>query len=192
MNAADLKPSKSIRAIEALGPGVHQIAPRLYLRCIPRKAGLSRTVMLRWQEDGQARNKSLGPWRSDLYGHFLSEAQRAGLAILEARDVAIAIDDGGELGTFKEAAEAYMAANLSGFNSDKHRKRWRRLIEATYPTLGHLKIPHIEVGHVAKALGRKSRRPRAAVRLRSRNGRKGDFAFGSAQRSTRTTMARVR
>jgi integrase len=152
MNAAEFKPNKSIRAIEALGSGVHQIAPRLYLRCIPRKAGLSRSVMLRWQEDGQPRNKSLGPWRSDLYGHFLAEAQRAGLAILEARDVAMAIDEGGAPGTYKASAEAYMAKNLSAFRSDKHRKRWRQLMERTYPVLGHLKIPQIEVAHVAKAL----------------------------------------
>ena len=58
--AAPLKPAKSIRAIEALGPGVHQIAPRPYLRCIARKSGLSRTVMLRWQDDGWQRHRSLG------------------------------------------------------------------------------------------------------------------------------------
>jgi len=144
--------TKGIRAIEALGPGVHQIAPRLYLRCVPRKGGLSRSVMLRWSSDGEARSKSLGQWRSELYGHFLAEAERAGQAILENRDVHIAIEEGDPRDTFKKAADAYMVANLPALTNAKHRKRWRKLMEATYPTLGHLKIPQIEVGHIAEAL----------------------------------------
>ena len=158
--------TKGIR-IEALGPGVHKIAPRLYLRCVPRKAGLARSVMLRWSIDGKARNKSLGAWRSDLYGHFLAEAQRAGRAILEDRDVHIAIEEGDTRDTFKEAAEAYMDANLQAMTNEKHRKRWRKLMEATYPTLGHLKIPQIEVGHIAETLAPSwQRTPVEVMRLR--------------------------
>jgi hypothetical protein len=84
MPTPDYKTNKSIRAVEALGPGVHQIGPRLYVKCVPRKDGLRRSVQLRWY-DGKQHSKSLGPWRSELYGHFLAEARRAGEAINDDR-----------------------------------------------------------------------------------------------------------
>lgn len=147
----DFKTNKSIRAVEALGAGVHQIGPRLYLKCVPRRDGLRRSVQLRWY-DGKQHSKSLGPWRSELYGHFLAEARRAGEAINDDRDVRLVIDDGGAPGTFRQAAEAWMTANLPAITNEKHRKRSRKLMERTYPVLGHLKITQLEVGHIAQAL----------------------------------------
>ncbi len=43
-----------------------------------------------------------------------------------------------------------MAENLPAFRSDKHRKRWRRLMENTYRVLGNLKPTQIEPAHIKR------------------------------------------
>jgi hypothetical protein len=157
-----------IRDIEALGPGVHQIGPRLYLKCVQREKGLSRHVLLRWTSGKRAEVKSLGAWQPELYGHFLAEARRAAEAKEQDRDVRLAMDERGAPGTFKEAAEGYMAANLPAFTNAKHRKRWRKLMEGTYATLGHLKVTQLEPGHIAKVLSPYwQRTPVQVMRVRS-------------------------
>ena len=151
MTQRDQQP-KGIKAIEALGPGTHQIDHRLYLKVVRRKSGLSRIVLMRWHAGGRPQSKSLGRWQPERYGHFLAEAQRAGEAILQDRDVRLTLEERGAPGTFQQAAEGFMADNLPAINSKKHKKRWRKMLEATYPAIGHLKIVQLEPGHIAKVL----------------------------------------
>jgi integrase len=158
-----------IKAIEALPAGVHKIAPRLYLKREERPSGTKRSVLVRWSQDGKAQVKSLGPWSADRYGHFLAEAGRADEAQREGRDVRVVLDEGVAPDTFKAAAEGYMAKNLPALRDQKHAKRWRKLMESTYPVLGHLRITQLEAGHIAKTLGDDwLRTPVQSMRLRRR------------------------
>ena len=184
-----------IRDIEALGPGVHQIGPRLYLKCVQREKGLSRHVLLRWTSGKRAEVKSLGAWQPELYGHFLAEARRAAEAKEQDRDVRLAMDERGAPGTFKEAAEGYMAANLPAFTNAKHRKRWRKLMEGTYATLGHLKVTQLEPGHIAKVLSPYwQRTPVQVMRVRSMIEQVIDYAIARANLNCRNvaTLSVVR
>src|SRR5258708_5274939 len=108
------KLTKTIAAIEALPAGVHKFAPRLYLKRENRPGGVAaRTVLFRWSQDGRAQVKSLGPWSTDNYGHFLAEGIRAHEALQQGRDVRIALDEGVAPDTFKAMAELYMEQNLA-------------------------------------------------------------------------------
>src|SRR3954449_12754941 len=104
-----------VREIEKLGPGVHHIGARLYLRCVKRKKGLSRHVLLRWHNGQRAETKSLGTWKPELYSHFLAEGKRAREAREQDRDVRLALEERGGPGSFKEAAELHMAQTLPSF-----------------------------------------------------------------------------
>jgi integrase len=183
--------TQPIRAIEALKPGVHQIAPRLYLKVVKRKKGLSRHVLLRWHNGTCAESKSLGPWQPRLYGHFLAEAERAAEARTQDRDVRLVVEETGTPGSYKEAAELYMAENLPAFRSDKHRKRWRRLMESTYPVLGHLKITQLEPAHMGKVLRDDwQRTPVQIMRVRAMIEQVIDFGIARANLNIRNVAAR--
>lgn len=88
-------------------------------------------MLERWSQGGKAQVKSLGPWSPDRYGHFLAEAARADEALRDGRDVRVVLDEGVAPDTFKAAAEAYMAKNLSALRDQKHVRRWRKLRAAT-------------------------------------------------------------
>ncbi len=150
--SSPLRKPLSIAAIEALPPGVHKVAPRLYLKRVDGANGPRRSFLFRWQEDGKAKSVSLGPWSIDRYAELLSEGNRANEALAKGRDPRIAVEEAGEAGTFKEAAENFLADNLGAFTNETHKRQWRRSIEGTYAVLGHLRIGQIEVGHIAKAL----------------------------------------
>jgi integrase len=183
--------TQPIRSIEALGPGVHQIGPRLYLKVIKREKGLSRHVKLRWQQDGRPASKSLGPWQAKLYSHYLDEAERVVQAKADDRDVRIALEDTGAPGSFREAAELYMTDNLPAFRSDKHRKRWRQLMESTYPVLGHLRVQQIEPAHIAQVLRADwLRTPVQILRLRAMIENVIDFALARANLNCRNVAQR--
>jgi hypothetical protein len=101
-----------IKAVEALPEGVHKIRPRLYLKRDDRPTGTRRSVLVRWQQNGRPDLKSLGPWQAALYGRLLARAERVGRALQEGRDPRVVLDEQAGPGTFKEAAESYMALNL--------------------------------------------------------------------------------
>jgi integrase len=183
--------TRQVRAIEALGPGVHQIAPRLYVKVVKRKRGVSRHVLLRWHNGERAEAKSLGQWQPKLYSHFMAEAERVADAKRQDRDVRLVIEQASPPGSFKEAAELYMAENLPSFRSDKHRKRWRKLMEATYPVLGHLKIAQLEPAHIGKVLGPDwQRTPVQVLRVRAMIEQVIDFGISRANLNLRNVAAR--
>ena len=54
---------------------------------------------------------------------------------------------------FQQAAEKYIAANETGWTSDKHRKQWTSSLEAyAYPKIGQLPCSAIETAHLVSIL----------------------------------------
>jgi integrase len=73
------------------------------------------------------------------------EARKANLAAA-ALDAAKAI-------TFRQCAEAYIAAHREGWRNEKHAAQWTATLEAyAYPKIGNLPVRDIDVGHVLKVL----------------------------------------
>jgi integrase len=55
--------------------------------------------------------------------------------------------------TFKQCAEAYVAAHRAGWRNDKHAAQWSATLETyAYPTLGGLPVASVDVGLVLKVL----------------------------------------
>jgi integrase len=55
--------------------------------------------------------------------------------------------------TFKECAEAYIAANKAGWKSDKHSKQWSATLETyAYPNIGELPVASVSIAHILNIL----------------------------------------
>jgi len=53
--------------------------------------------------------------------------------------------------TFKDVAEAYIAANEASWRNDKHRQQWRSTLATyVYPVIGDLPVADIDTAHVLK------------------------------------------
>jgi integrase len=51
--------------------------------------------------------------------------------------------------TFKDAADAYIAANEDGWRNPKHRQQWRNTLETyVYPVVGHIPVADVVTDHV--------------------------------------------
>ena len=117
--------------------------------------------IFRWKRDGRLRDMGLGPLNT--------------ISLAEARDRALACRkltlDGGDpieerrgrrqaarlqtakAMTFRECAEAYIAAHQSGWKNSKHAAQWpATLANYVYPVLGSLPVQAVDVGLVMKAL----------------------------------------
>ena len=72
------------------------------------------------------------------------------------RDKAVAALDVTKAITFKDCAEAYIAAHREGWRNEKHAAQWTATLEAyAYPKLGKLPVRDVDVGHVLKVLEQK-------------------------------------
>lgn len=55
--------------------------------------------------------------------------------------------------TFKEAAEAFLAAHEAGWANPKHRQQWANTLETyAYPIVGALAVADVELAHILKIL----------------------------------------
>lgn len=72
--------------------------------------------------------------------------------------------------TFKEVAEAYIAANEGSWRNDKHRQQWRNTLASyVYPVMGTLPVAYIDTAHVLKVLEPIWQdKPETASRIRGR------------------------
>src|ERR1700730_11309923 len=72
--------------------------------------------------------------------------------------------------TFKECAEAYIAAHRAGWRSEKHAAQWTNTLEAyAYPVFGKLPVQAIDLGLVMKAIEPVwKQKPETASRVRGR------------------------
>jgi len=72
------------------------------------------------------------------------------------RDKVVAALDVTKAITFKDCAEAYIAAHREGWRNEKHGAQWTATLEAyAYPKLGKLPVRDVDVGHVLKVLEQK-------------------------------------
>jgi integrase len=141
-------------------PGMYAAggAPGLYLQIT---AGAGRSWVYRYQLAGKRRDMGLGG--ADLYS--LAEARQKAQVV--RRLVAEGIDpiearkserqakalDAAKAMTFRQCAEAYIAAHSAGWKNRVHAKQWpATLTTYVYPVFGNLPVQAVDVGLVMKAL----------------------------------------
>jgi integrase len=140
---------------------------RFMLNRRPRWMGLGPLALYGLQE---ARAKALDARRKRHEGIDPIEARRAERA-RQRLDAAKAI-------TFKQCAEAYVAAHRAGWRNEKHAAQWSATLSAyAYPVIGTLSVQTIDTGLVLKVLEPIwATKPETAGRLRGRLENILDFA----------------
>jgi integrase len=163
------------RQAQTKGAGLYADGGGLYLRVTPTDA---RMWLYRFQMAGRRRDMGLGA--ADLYS--LAEARQKAL---EARKlVAEGIDpiearregrsakalDAAKVMTFRQCAEAYIAAHSAAWRSHKSLAAWEGTLAAdVYPTFGALPVPAIDTALVMKAIEPIwTKKPETASRVRGR------------------------
>jgi integrase len=141
-----------------LPAGWHGDGGGLYLQVT---ASGARTWVFRFTRAGRARWMGLGPLHTISLAEARTKARECrrmlldGIDPIEARN---ASRMGAKLAaaksmTFRECAEAYIAAHRTGWRNAAHAAQWPSTLEAyVYPTIGSLPVQAIEVGLVMKAL----------------------------------------
>ena len=144
-------------------PGLHADGAGLYLAV---SASGAASWIYRWKRDGRLRDMGLGPLGDPENPTVdLAEARRRAAearrmverggdpiaARRETRTAAKLVD--ARAMTFKQCAEAYIAAHRAGWKSVVHAAQWPATLEAyVYPIFGDLAVQAIDVGLVMKAL----------------------------------------
>jgi len=145
------------RVADIYPDGMYADGGGLYLQV----SGGARSWIYRYTLDGRTRYMGLG----SLGAVSLAEArQKAGEArrLLAAGEDPIAARDAQQAAaraqtamatTFRQCAEAYIAAHRDGWRSAKHASQWSETLAAfAYPVLGDLPVAAVDVGLVLKVL----------------------------------------
>ena len=144
-------------------PGLHSDGGGLYLQI---SANGARSWIFRYRMGGRKtpRDMGLGSLNDvSLAAARLNAAAKRGqiqqgIDPIEARkrDKVVAALDLSKAITFKDCAEAYIAAHREGWRNEKHAAQWTATLEAyAYPKLGKLPVRDVDVGHVLKVLEQK-------------------------------------
>ena len=144
-------------------PGLHSDGGGLYLQI---SATGARSWIFRYRMGGRKtpRDMGLGSLNDvSLAAARLNAAAKRGqiqqgIDPIEARkrDKVVAALDLSKAITFKDCAEAYIAAHREGWRNEKHAAQWTATLEAyAYPKLGKLPVRDVDVGHVLKVLEQK-------------------------------------
>jgi integrase len=165
----------ALKVEKAKKAGMYADGGGLYLRVTPEG---TKNWVLRFMLDGRPRWMGLGPLA--LYG--LQEARaRAldarrkrhdGIDPIEARRAERAQQrlDAAKAITFKQCAEAYIAAHRAGWRNAKHAGQWGATLSTyAYPIIGALPVQAIDTGLVLKVLEPIwTAKPETANRVRGR------------------------
>ena len=165
----------ALKVEKAKKAGMYADGGGLYLRVTPEG---TKNWVLRFMLDGRPRWMGLGPLA--LYG--LKEARaRAldarrkrhdGIDPIEARRAERAQQrlDAAKAITFKQCAEAYIAAHRAGWRNAKHAEQWGATLSTyAYPIIGALPVQAIDTGLVLKVLEPIwTAKPETANRVRGR------------------------
>jgi integrase len=165
----------ALKVQKAKEPGMYADGGGLYLRVTPEGA---RNWVLRYMLDRRPRWMGLGPLA--LYG--LQEARTKALAArrqrhegidpIEARRAERARQrlDAAKAVTFKQCAEAYVAAHRAGWRNGKHAGQWgATLATYVYPIIGELPVQAVDTGLVLKVIEPIwTTKPETASRVRGR------------------------
>ena len=144
-------------------PGLHSDGGGLYLQI---SANGARSWIFRYRMGGRKtpRDMGLGSLNDvSLAAARLNAAAKRGqiqqgIDPIEARkrDKVVAALDLSKAITFKDCAEAYIAAHREGWRNEKHAAQWTATLEVyAYPKLGKLPVRDVDVGHVLKVLEQK-------------------------------------
>ena len=144
-------------------PGIYPDGDGLYLQVTASKSGEPRRswfVRLRLP-NGKARDMGLGrsalvPLKTArelaLAARQEAKAGRDPIAAKEAAKVAAEAEQA-RAATFRQCAEAYIAAHAAGWRNEKHRQQWTNtLAEYVYPVFGDLPVSVIDTPLVMKVL----------------------------------------
>ncbi|MES2119741.1 MAG: integrase arm-type DNA-binding domain-containing protein [Pseudomonadota bacterium] len=150
--------------VKSAKPGRHADGGGLHLLVKPSGA---RSWVYRFMLNGKARDIGLGAAGPD--GISLGAARdardalrvkvKAGIDPLEERKSAaaeaLAAAQAAKVAgtTFRDVADAYIAANEESWRNPKHRQQWRNTLEAyVYPVIGELPVADIGTAHVLRIL----------------------------------------
>lgn len=168
--------------IKSAPPGRHGDGGGLFLLVKPTG---KRSWVFRYKKDGKTRDMGLGA-AIGAGAVTLAEARdkasklkrltREGIDPLDAKvnDKQRKAADGQaeriRAITFKQVAEAYMAAHESSWRNPKHRAQWRSTLETyAYPHMGELSVADVATSHVMAALQPIwNEKPETASRVRGR------------------------
>ncbi len=141
-------------------PGLHFVGgvSGLALQVLPTGG---RTWVLRATIGGKRRSMGLGGYPDVTVASARETARqareqiRAGVDPIAAKKAlrsALAVAQGKAM-TFKECAEAYIAAHEAGWRNAKHRQQWTNSLTTwAYPKMGNLLVSDIEPSHVMAVL----------------------------------------
>jgi integrase len=175
---ARLKKNLTARSVATMTkPGMHADGGGLYLHISPRGA---KSWIFRWTKNGKSHDLGLGTAGDDR------------ITLKRAREAAAAawrrVHDGGDpiadrkatrsnaqietakAMTFRQCAEAYIAAHRAGWRNPRHAKQWPSTLGAyAYPVFGNLPVQAIDVGLVMQAIEPVwAKKPETASRVRGR------------------------
>jgi integrase len=139
-------------------PGRYHDGHGLYLQVVgPNNA----SWLLRYERDGREHMLGLGPVHTVGLKEARERARAARLQLLDGLDpiaakkadrVARALRAAKSI-TFKEAAEAFIAAKRDGWRNVKHAGQWDATLGAyVYPKIGELPVAEIDTGLVLKCI----------------------------------------
>jgi len=159
-------------------PGFHHDGGGLYLQVREGRGDFSRSWVFRYTRQGKARIMGLGPLDTIGLADARHKAREARKLLLEgidpiderdARRTAQRIEKATTM-TFRQCAEAYIAAHQAGWKNPKHAAQWpATLAEYVYPFFGGLPVQAVDVGLVMKAIEPIwATKPETASRVRGR------------------------
>jgi integrase len=141
--------------------GYHHDGGGLYLQVREGKNGITRSWVFRYTRLGKARNMGLGPLHTISLSEARVKAREARKLRLEGVDpvgdrkaqrAAQRVSEATAM-TFKQCAEAYIAAHQAGWRNPKHAAQWTATLGAyAYPIFGTLPVQAVDVGLVMKAI----------------------------------------
>lgn len=151
-------------AVKNAKPGRHADGGGLHLLVKPSGA---RSWVYRFMLNGKARDVGIGA--AGQGGMTLADARdkaaalrlkvKAGIDPLEERKSAaanaLAAAQAAKVAgtTFRDVADAYIAANEGSWRNPKHRQQWRNTLDAyVYPVIGELPVSDVGTAHVLKIL----------------------------------------
>jgi integrase len=140
-------------------PGMHGDGGGLWLHVGPT---LGSSWIYRFMLDGRAREMGLGPTHTIGLAEARDRAKAARLLVLDGKDPLDAREaerqqrrlEAAKAMTFRQCAEAYIAAHKAGWRNPKHAAQWPATLEAyAYPVFGDLPVQAIDTDLVMKVIG---------------------------------------
>lgn len=165
----------AVKVAKITKPGRYGDGGGLWLQVAP---GGSKQWLFRYQRAGRARQMGIGPVHAISLVEARQRAQDArrrlvnGIDPIEAKRDAKAAENAQQARavTFRQAAEAYIAAHKAGWKNEKHQAQWPATLEAyAYPLIGGKPVAAIDTGAVLCVLQPIwTEKPETAGRVRGR------------------------